>query len=308
MKKWIICHHNQLSIVILAISLIAMLTIIYGSGIIYVLYPLIALLVLIPTGLALQLYTTYFSSYQNYKDSYTYVHEAIHTSRNAYHYLELCMIGEVEFSQDTFRQYMISASTAMAIAFSLTTGEKCRTCIKLLTITNSDNNDNVTLNLQILARDRESEEEYGYVDERSPVVRIRDQSIPHRIVNGEKNYFMINDLSTSKDAEYLRNLRTQENARYDEKHWYSKDWKLPYISMIFSPIRYTRRSDEYSPLHQLVNKEQQTFPIYCGFFAVDSLVKNVFTEDEHQMVSVFADSLFPVLSLYNKLLQERIRK
>lgn len=300
MKKWIIRHHNQLNIVISAISLIAMLTIIYGSGIIYVLYPLITLLVLIPIGLVLQLYATYFSSYQNYKDSYTYVHEAIHTNRNAYRYLELCMLGEVKYFEETFRQYMSSASTAMTLAFSLTTGKKCRTCIKLLTVASDD-----SLNLQVIARDRESEKEYSYIDEKALVINIKNDTIPRSIINGEINYFMHGDLSSLEKAKFLQTSRIEAGATYKEEHWYSKEWKLPYISCIFSPIRYTRRSDEYSPSHQLMDEEQQAFPIYYGFFAVDSLVKNVFTEAEHQMVSVFADSLFPVLSLYNELLKDQ---
>ncbi|MEZ5672237.1 MAG: hypothetical protein R3E08_07545 [Thiotrichaceae bacterium] len=60
---------------------------------------------------------------KDYESSYKYLHEAIHTSRNAYYYLESCLSGEKEFSETIFKEYMISALTAMSVAFSMITGK-----------------------------------------------------------------------------------------------------------------------------------------------------------------------------------------
>jgi len=298
MKNFLIAYHNQIRMVILLIVSFAILITTLDNRVIAPL--LMGSLGLIFVVLGLQIYTSYLAlSPQDTENSYKYVHSAIHSNRDAYHYLELCILGEKEFSEDLFKEYMISSLTAMSVAFLITTRKTCRTCIKILA--QSDDR----LCLKTLARDRESTERYGYVDIK-PFIdlelnsnKIGNQHIASDIMLGSIPYYFSNNLSISIQRTYLESIA--EN-RYHEKHAARKDWKLPYLSAIFSPVRYIQSNDEYGSLG-LQSQEQKPSKIYYGFFAVDSRDINVFSELEHQMTAVFADSLFPVLSIYQQLQQ-----
>jgi len=298
-RNFLVAHYNQIKIVILLIASFIILTAMLDERMSAVL--LSSALVLIFLALGLQIYVSYLAlTLQDLENSYKYVHSAIHSNRDAYHYLELCISEEKEFSQDLFKEYMTSSLTAMAVAFSITTRKKCRTCVKLLA------QEEGKLCLETLARDRESTKEYRYVDEKPSIFldlnndNIENQHIANAILAGKKPYYICNDLRLSRRVDYFKSIA--EN-RYRKEHAARKDWNLPYLSTIFSPIRYLQSLDEYGSLG-LQTPEQNPSKIYYGFFAVDSRDINVFSELEHQMTASFADSLFPVLSIYQKLQQD----
>lgn len=294
MKNFLVAYHNQIRIILLLIASFAILRTLLDSSDTKVL--LIATLVFIFFTLGLQSYTSYFAlSTQDTENSYKYVHSAIHSNRDAYHYLEMCISGEREYSEELFKEYLISSLTAMSVAFLITTRKTCRTCIKILA--QSDGK----LCLKTLARDRVSTEKYNYVDEAPSIFlnlnenNIENQHIANDILLGRKAYYVCNDLRRSRRVEYFKTIA---KGRYKKEHSARKDWGLPYLSTIFYPIRYLQSNDEYSSLSFT---EQNPSKIYYGFFAVDSKDANVFSELEHQMTASFADSLFPILSIYQQL-------
>jgi len=298
MKNFLVAYHNQIRIVILLVVSFAILTATLDDRTAAPL--LMGSLGLIFIVLGLQIYTSYLAlSPQDAENSYKYVHSAIHSNRDAYHYLKFCISGEKEFSEDLFKEYMISSLTAMSVAFLITTRKTCRTCIKLLAQSGDE------LYLKTLARDRESTEKYGYVDIKPVIVlnlddnKIGKQHVASDIMLGSRAYYFSNNLSQSSQKDYLESIAKD---RYHKEHSARKDWKFPYLSTIFSPIRYIQLNDEYSSL-SLQYQEQKPSEIYYGFFAVDSKDINVFSELEHQMTASFADSLFPVLSIYQQLQQ-----
>jgi len=295
MKKWLSTYYNLINVVVLLAIFLITLVIILGLGFIKVLYLLFVLLVLTMLAIGLQVSAAYLAlSPKNYEGSYQYIHEAIHTTRNVYHYLELCDLGDYPYSEETFKEYLTSALTAMALAFSMTTGKSCRTCVKW--VLPSDKKDEYLL--ETLARDRKSTNECKEVDEKDVVVNLAWDHIANGILSGKINYYVSNDLRKTSQANYLRLLFD----RYPKKHHISDEWKLPYLSTIFAPIRYTPDRDELSPFIQYQSK-QSHIPVYFGFFAVDSAHTDTFSESECQMANAFCDALFSVLNAYNKLLQ-----
>lgn len=200
MKKWFNTHYNLINVVVLLAIFLITLVIILGLGFIKVLF---VLLVLTMLAIGLQVSAAYLTlSPKNYEGSYQYVHEAIHTTRNVYYYLELCHLGDYQYSEETFKEYLISALTAMAIAFSMTTGKNCRTCVKWVLPSNKEDE----YLLETLARDRKSTTECKEVDETEITVNLKEDHIANSILSGQKSYYVSNDLSKTSQANYLRSL------------------------------------------------------------------------------------------------------
>jgi len=257
---------------------------------------LFASLVFTVIAIILQVFSAYLTlSPKSHENSYPYIHEAVHTCRNAYYYLELCTLGDYQYSEEIFKEYLTSALTAMAIAFSMTTGRTCRTCVKWVLLSDKDE-----YLLETLARDSRNVDECKDVDKKGVRIDLKTNHIANSILSGNKDYYVSNDLrKTPQEANYLKSLF----GRYtNKKHHISDDWKLPYISTVFSPIRYTPNRDEFSPFIQS-QSQQSNIPVYFGFFAVDSAHTDTFGEPECQMARTFSDALFPVLNTYNKLLK-----
>lgn len=296
MKKWLTSYYNLINVVVLLAIFLITLTIILGLGLVKVLYLLFASLVLTMLAIILQVFSAYLTlSPKNHENSYQYIHEAIHTTRNLYHYLELCNQGDYQYSEEIFKEYLISALTAMALAFSMTTGRTCRTCVKWVLPTAQENE----YVLETLARDRKSTDKCKDVDKKKTIVNFSEDHVANSVLSGNKNYYVSNDLRKNpQQANYLRLLFN----RYPKEQHISDDWKLPYLSTIFAPIRYKSDSDELHPFIQSQSK-QNNIPVYFGFFAVDSAHTDTFSEPECQMANAFSDALFPVFNTYNKLLQ-----
>jgi hypothetical protein len=221
MKNFLVAYHNQIRIIILLIVSFAILTTALDDRTAAPL--LMGSLGLIFIVLGLQIYTSYLAlSPQDTENSYKYVHSAIHSNRDAYHYLELCISGEREFSEELFKEYMISSLTAMSVAFLITTRKTCRTCIKILA--QSDDK----LCLETLARDRASTEKYNYVDEAPSIFlnlnenNIENQHIANDILLGRKAYYVCNDLRRSRRVEYFKKAIAKD--RYKKEHSARKDW------------------------------------------------------------------------------------
>jgi len=240
---------------------------------------------------------------------FEYLHEAIHTTRNAYYYLDQCTQpdSDIQFDEATFQNYLITTLTAVSIAFSLETGEKCRTSIKIIgSIENSDE-----MSITTIARDRLSMEEYSYVDENEIERRIKPDSAPCYIMNKGKDFFSSGDLEHDK----IKWLELSTGGKYDRKDWVNDTWPLPYISILLLPIRYILKRDEYQDIavHSHYYADEQDIrrkefgEIYYGFLGIDSPAKNTFKEKHlHQMGAIASDALFPIFNMYFKLLQKQI--
>ncbi len=295
MKQWIARHHHWINTAISVVAFAVGLLALFSYGDLSILFTLFLALVLISIGL--QIYANYSILHltTGHKDSQKYIHEAVHTIRNAYYYLRLCKDQshpKIEFNESDFKEYLISAMTAASIAFSLTTRKECRTCIKIVSSCQEGKN----LCLDTLARDRESTEKCKQADEnllRNPTP-LNEHDTVYKIMSGHINFYISNDLSQSKESDYFKSL-----THYDKKDALSEDWPLPYISTILSPIRYSSFRDEYSRFNDISKNENELYQYY-GFFAVDSKHKNIFTETEHEMVAIISDALFPLLDLYRQ--------
>ena len=153
----------------------------------------------------------------------------------------------------------------------MSTGKNCRTCIKWVLLSNKKDE----YLLETLARDRKSTNECKEVDEKEITVNLKQEHIANSILSGKRRYYVSNDLRETSQANYLRTLFN----RYPKKYHISSDWKLPYLSVVFVPIRYAPDRDELSPFIQYQSK-QSHIPVYFGFFAVDSAHTDTFSESD----------------------------
>ncbi|MCV6637833.1 hypothetical protein [Candidatus Albibeggiatoa sp. nov. NOAA] len=294
MKQWMVCSSNVINMIFsttaFAVGLLALLN--YGSP--PLLLTLFLFLVLLSIGL--QIYTNFLTQY-GHKNSQEYIHEAVHTIRNAYYYLKLCKSNDypnVKFEELYFKKYLTSSLTAASIAFYLTTGKNCRTCIKIISSAGTESD---KYQFETLARDINSSKQCQQADtnlSHKPIT-LKDDPTFYQIISGQKNFYFSNNLSKSDEANYFKNL-----SHYSKKDALNKNWPLPYIATILSPIRYSSFRDEYSNFTDIFEEEREQRRYY-GFFAVDSKSKNTFSESEHQMAATIADALVPLLDLYSTI-------
>lgn len=250
--------------------------------------------------LIFQIFSTYtYSKTTRYAEAYNYLHEAIHLARNAYHYLEQCYSPEqpqTHFEKELFREYMISVLSAASAAFSLVTGVRCRTSIKVLGYKVLENHEK-ELFISTLARDRVSMDRHGYRD--------RNEGSRHSVQYNDDFSFIMGNRAHHFFSNNLKKISNYFNTSiahkvYDRQDWIVEDWCLPYVSTIVWPIRYLSRGDEYQESSQENNHNDQD--IYYGFLTVDSAYKNVFNKQyDTEMGAALADAIFSVLDMYDKV-------
>lgn len=232
------------------------------------------------------IFTFKFARKARYAEATKCIHDAIHTARDAYHYLDWCHSPDREkvvFDNHRFRELMVTALTSASAAFSLVSGLKCRTTIKVL-----GQNDDGTLYVSTVARDTVSCGLCKKIDDAEGKQHLVSKNTDfHLISEGNRPYFFNNNLP--KYPNYLNT--SQDIASYGN----NGKWNLPYKSSIVWPIRYVWEKGEAA-----INDGEKPEDFYA-FLTVDSSSQEAFIEEfDVQMGAALADALFPVFDAYVK--------
>lgn len=233
------------------------------------------------------LFTFKFSRKARYSEATKCLHSALHSARDAYHYLDWCKSeehNEIAFDESRLCGYMKTTLTSIADSFTIVTGVRCRCSIKVLGM--DDGIDQ--LFVKTLARDEVSQTECKQKDLDETNSHLVSLNTDFReITEGNIDFFFVGDLT--KYVNYTNTSINKGNKRDGEK------WTLPYKSTIVWPIRYQYNKNERD------NGTGTQEDLY-GFLTVDSSSKNAFIERyDVQMGALLADSLFPVLNAYKSL-------
>jgi len=239
--------------------------------------------------LFLILFTFKYSRKARYSEATKCVHNALHISRNAYHYLDWCnspVKDSVHFDNERFNKYMTDALSSACMAFTLVTGVRCRTSIKVIGQTADQQ-----LYVTTLARDTVSSNECAHKDRNESPEKhlILSNTDFHLIMQDMLPYFFSNDLPN-----YPNYSNTSINDYAPSK---GSKWTLPYKSTIVFPIRYVWTKEEVSNF--AVDNEKNNKDIY-GFLTVDCSSKEVFESYDVDMGAALADALFPIFNAYVK--------
>ncbi len=218
-----------------------------------------------------------------YSDAVLFIHYVNHVVRDV---LKRAKNGETGFSRETLTSYFLNQ---IAECFSITTGKKCRACLKEL---------NSELNLKTIARDTMGEQTLK-TNDTGAVHKLSEntdfESI-WRLSTGRARYFLCNNLQNLFLSEYknstFNHLREQPHVKSFWFITFVTNWKLPYKSTLVIPIRYvsdTANPDERENLHLHQH--------YWGFLCIDCKSKNVFNEIySPELGAAFADSLYVLFS------------
>lgn len=234
--------------------------------------------------LFLLFFTINYSRKARYSEATKAIHDTVHASRDAYHYLDWCVSSkhpDVVYNEGDFCEKTTRILTSLSTAFTLVTGTKCRSSLKVI---GQDENDD--LFVTTLARDNTSTEDknnrYNDANKRHLISANTDFML---IAGHDYNYFFHNNLPKYDD---YQNSSIEEYRSPND----SRKWVLPYKSTIVWPIRYKRRNNE--------NNDRDA-DLY-GFLTIDSSSRNVFSDKyDVDMGAIVADSLFATLDAYSKV-------
>ncbi|MBN4080307.1 hypothetical protein JYT31_01450 [Beggiatoa alba] len=233
----------------------------------------------------LVLFTFKFSRKARYSEATKCLHSALHSARDAYHYLDWCKSeshDEVSFDKERLCRYMTATLTSVSAAFTLVTGVNCRTSIKILGQT-ADNQ----LYVSTLARDaiaKTASEDRDRIEGEKHLVSANTDF--HLITEGHLNYFC--DSNLPKYPNYANSSLGNNGVQKGQP------WKLPYKSSIVWPIRYVYTKNETE-----ASTTKDTNEDLFGFLTVDSSSVNAFIEKyDVEMGAALADTLFPLLNAY----------
>lgn len=235
-----------------------------------------------------------FSRKARYAEANHFIHDALHTARDAYHYLEWCLSKEKleSFEKARFQGYIVRFLTSTSTAFSLVSATKCRASLKVI-----GKNDSGAEYISTLARDQVSLEMCREMDEREGKnTKVDENTDFHLIVRQEINYFFNGNLPACD------NYLNSNKSKYEAGKGAVKNWSLPYRSTIVLPVRYVWKCKEKIAAGK---KEEEKCQDIYGFLTVDSSAKNAFSERfDVQVGALLADAIFSIMNLYGKCKQE----
>ncbi|WP_183361148.1 hypothetical protein [Geomonas limicola] len=219
-----------------------------------------------------------------YAEALACMHEAIHQSRDIYHRLDWALNKKIHYEHHEFKNDLVRVLTSAVQAFNLSTGVKCRLCIKVVGIKdNAPEAHYSSYFVTTLARDGVSNEQCLASDKREGQSHlISDNTDFNLIIKRVRSYFFSND---------VLNLENYENSSFQLKPENKK-----YRSTIVWPIRYVYCENE----HHGCCREGKDQDIY-GFLAVDSNSRQTFSERyDTQLGLILADALFSIFDTYRK--------
>lgn len=176
--------------------------------------------------------------------------------------------------------------------FSILTSTRCRTCVKLIDVGATSPGE---VHIFTLARDWLSSKENKNHD------RVRAEQKLDKL-NGNSDFLQLWDPHVDDEGYYLCNNLTREPNYTTSSLNYWRNvagnpnksaavWPLWYRSTVVWPIRREPRPDLGI-----------SGPDCLGFVTVDSHLPNTFVREEHPPLGkMLANSLFPILDLYNTL-------
>lgn len=221
-----------------------------------------------------------------YAEALSCMHEAVHIGRNIYHKFDWAIHKSKLYENAEFRNDLVRVLTSAAQAFSITTGVKCRVCIKVIGFkNNSPDSSFKSYFVTTLARDSVSQEQSREKDaNESEKHLISDNTDFNLILKRERNYFFHNN---------LQKLEHYENSSFKLSPEIKK-----YSSTLVFPIRYVYTEEEKS--YECAGGLDSDQDIY-GFLAIDSYSRNVFSERyDVQLGSLLADDLYSVFDKYRE--------
>jgi hypothetical protein len=210
-----------------------------------------------------------------YAEAMSYIHDAIHDLRNATAYLKKCRANKATYEESKAKNELQQTLDAVATAFSMVTGTKCRSAIKILGGVSRDG-----LFVKTLCRDTISTNRSKQKDETEGEKHLVSQNTDYNsLVNKLHNYYLNNDIN-AKGTSYINTSKTTPTD------------VLSYSSAIVLPIRlYSSAGSGGKPTFNII-----------GFLTVDSSSRKTFTEKfDVQMGAIVADALYPAIDLLSKV-------
>jgi hypothetical protein len=222
-----------------------------------------------------------------YSEASNSLHNAVHAAREAFKYLDSCINASrtEQYDESRFRSLLERFLTSVSTAFSIISGTKCRSALKVLGQSDTDE-----LFVISFARDAESSEQQRTHDAREGRRHLVANNTDFDLIaHHEYRCFFHNNL-----PKYENYMNTSlGDSRY--QLGVGDAWRLPYKSTIVWPIRFKM---ERSTLEGVDQIEEE----FYGFLTVDSGVRGAFRSDHDvPFGAALADALFPVFSLFNKV-------
>lgn len=239
-----------------------------------------------------------------YADAMEQVHNSVHYARDAYRYLEACQNlddnGDIlNFEKQRFKLLLTNSLDAYSEAFTLVTGFSNRASIKV--IGKGERNDISSHYAKTLARDSLSKKERQKQDDIEANQHLILNNTDYKQIFEGKDYCLRNNLPEEGDSYENTSFPVGKNI-YTEQNW-----PLPYRSTIVLPIRYVLSRDDLPDNNNLVDKKRGG-TLY-GFLTIDCDKTNVYDGNSSiQMAAIVADSLFPIMQSYRKMLGNKSTK
>lgn len=279
--EWL--HHGY----VIAASIGIIIVVVGGSNTAKEFAYVIALLVYFLVLLAFSLVSAYSNGMKaRYAEALGSVHASLHDARDLYRHLDWCSGNNHPDSKTIFERSHVKTEfvrvlTSLSQAFSIVSGVKCRTSIKIMR--NPDKSkDFGSIHVTTLARDIGSLESCRDRDSKEGKLHLLINNTDFcSIINRDKPYFICNDVTNSE-------------------HYQNSSFKLcpempKYKSTIVWPIRYVYKANE------IAEGGSHDQDIY-GFLTVDSFSEKAFNvRYDVDLGAAVSDSLFPVMHLYWKL-------
>lgn len=267
------------------------------------LFPTVAILIIIFSSITLLAIQEYrYSRKTRYAEALVFIHSIVHRLRDTFNILNKFDSSNPEIRKQSNNIIFKEAEkivTSFATAFSLITSVRCRACIKLIRLDETqkdyaslskDEKERI-LYVETWTRDVDSnlfspagEEPKHWIYSNTDFKQLFDAQNP-----ATNKYFLENNLPKK------HNYQNTSFKLYGEPN---EKWTLPYKSTIVWPIR--RITSKYERDEEQFTDKQDVL----GYLCIDSDARNVFNDryDIH-VGAIVADSLFVFLRRYFLWLQ-----
>ena len=234
---------------------------------------------------ALVYYMIIYAPKARYADAMSLLHAAAHAARDANWYLDQCILGEDEYSRAELGKKLGPCVEAVAQAFTIVTGTRNRSYIKLLC---GDEGQEALNYIQTFVRDSIT------TTDRQVQERDKDESNNHNVYKNTAYAAILEDGDRYFFSNDIRKMPKGYRSSSQKQHG-----QLPYKSRILLPIRYVRTASEMTQGQsdsQLKSGPRRGKVVTAGFLGVDTNSPGVYDEAcDVELGLMVADVLFPVL-------------